>query len=284
EGLGHVIIGAALQTGHRIGHRGTRGEDDHRNVHAPATDLGQHVETVPVRQTDVQYQQIELPGACQIHCLGTGGHRGGGVARRTQTLTDEGGDPLLVLGNENLTHSVSCISTASGTTARGTTTVNVLPAPTSDSSSTRPPCAWAISDTMDNPSPVPSTLRSRRVNRVKTRCWSCAEMPTPSSRTHSRTSWRAGSYREPIAITESSPENFTALEANCSHAWVSRCSSPSREISATSSSRHCRCPSCCALVRVSSVSCATSTVARTMKSGRRARASEIGRASCRGRA
>ncbi len=73
----------------------------------------------------------------------------------------------------------------------------------------------------------------------------------PWSRTHSRSSPRRTAL--PSAIGVSAGEYFTALDASCSHAWVTRCGSRDASTSARSSSSHRRGARPRAFSRVSSV-------------------------------
>jgi len=59
--------------------------------------------------------------------------------------------------------------------------VNVDSCPGALESSTLPPWAWAIAETMDRPSPVPSVplLDSSRLNRSKIRSCASGGMPGP---------------------------------------------------------------------------------------------------------
>src|SRR5690606_9066164 len=60
EGLGDVIVGPSLQTGHRVPDAGAGGEDDDRKPLSPAAYLGQHLVTVHEGKAEVEDHEIEV--------------------------------------------------------------------------------------------------------------------------------------------------------------------------------------------------------------------------------
>ncbi len=60
ERLGHVVVGAGIQSGHFLGLFGTGGQHDDRDGR-PAAQPTNHVDAVDVRQTEVDDNQIRLP-------------------------------------------------------------------------------------------------------------------------------------------------------------------------------------------------------------------------------
>ena len=83
--------------------------------------------------------------------------------------------------------------------AAGSVTVNVLPAPSSESTWMAPPCRSTIRLTIARPRPVPGCRTAsglvERKNSSNRRSWSAAEIPRPSSATSIRT--RPPSRRQP---------------------------------------------------------------------------------------
>src|SRR5690606_5474936 len=106
----------------------------------------QHLEAVQSGQSDVEHHQVELITQRQLQRLGPGGRDRGAVARGAQALLDEGGDPGLVLGDQDRGHGLSCSvpgsirtvgSWSAGPPARGP----VVPGPVIPGPVTRGPVA-----------------------------------------------------------------------------------------------------------------------------------------------
>src|SRR5690606_30956438 len=116
---------------------------------------------------------------------------------------------------------------SAGTGTSGRSSANVDPTPGVDATRTRPPWPAALAAT--SPRPAPSGWARPGVvawaKRSKMRGCSSGAIPTPSSRTHTRTRAPSSDTAEPSATTDPGAENFTALAASCRSAWVRRCAS-----------------------------------------------------------
>src|SRR5699024_7592731 len=149
--------------------------------------VSQDGETVGVRQAQVEHHQVELTARRVLEALACGPDRVAREPRCCEALGDERRDPCLVLHDQDLGHcsflssSASCWAPLSSPPARpawwgrgtgpgvaGRSIVNVEPTPGTDSTRARPPCAWAIAETIARPRPAPSCAlrpRSPRTNR-----------------------------------------------------------------------------------------------------------------------
>ena len=104
EGLGHVVVRAALQTGDAVGHRGARREHDDRCSHSLAAQLLEHLEAVDVGQAHIQDDEVEVLLDRQGHGLPALGGGVRGEPGRLETLGEEGDDAGLVLNDEDAAH------------------------------------------------------------------------------------------------------------------------------------------------------------------------------------
>ena len=104
ERFRHVVVGAALQPRHPVGHRRAGREHDHRRRHPLAADAFQHLEPVDVRQPDVQDDQREVAVHRQRGPHLTGGRGLGGESCRLQPLGYEPSDPGFVLDDQYAAH------------------------------------------------------------------------------------------------------------------------------------------------------------------------------------
>src|SRR5699024_7815057 len=105
-----------------------------------------------------------------------------------QALRDEGGDPLFVLDHENALHFCPF-----GRIMRNCAPMEVW------SRTTLPPCASAMAEMIDSPSPKPAPSVEPRQKRSKMSSAISSGTPSPSSRTQMCTD--SASSRAPNTIT-----------------------------------------------------------------------------------
>src|ERR671915_2141775 len=131
ERLRDVVVGAALQPGDLVGPVAPDGEHDHREPLPGAAHVVKRLEAVLAWKADVEDEQVEVRVA--RHQSGRGAVAGDrrDEAVRPQPLLEKGGEPLLVLRDQDAVHSPA-------PTATGRTSVNVAPSPGLLSSSTCP--------------------------------------------------------------------------------------------------------------------------------------------------
>ena len=113
ERLGHVVVGAALERGDRVGDRVARGEDDDRELRALGPELVEHLEAVDPGQADVEHHQVELAAEGVVEPLPSVGDRGGAVAVGRKSLRDERRDARLVLDDQDAGHRLNSSSSVS---------------------------------------------------------------------------------------------------------------------------------------------------------------------------
>src|SRR6478735_1773657 len=262
ERLGHVVVRAALESGHRVADGVARSEHDDRDLGALRTQSLEHLEAVETGQPDVEHDQVEgaAEGVVEPTVAVSDGRRQ--VAVGAQPLGDEGGDPLLVLHDQDAGHS------SSGVFVLGNVITNRAPGGPASSTNTVPPCALATAPTMESPRPKPSSPggTAERPKRSKISSRSSGGTPGPVSRTHRRASLAVA--EEPMATVSPSWVCLTALSASWSTAWVSRCWSATILTSALPSTTQSRFPSPRALASRSRVRPPRSTGCFCRKSGR----------------
>ena len=164
EGLGHVVVGPALEPGHTVGNRTARRQHDDGHAHALASNLLEDLEAVDVGQAHVQEHEGAPALQGGFDGIGSRGVDLRDEAGGAQSFGDEGSDPGLVLNDENGRHDVSPDAPQG---RRGITRVKVEPTPGVDSMSRCPPWARAIDSTMFRPRPDPATLSVPAVPRTK---------------------------------------------------------------------------------------------------------------------
>src|SRR5690606_23166917 len=150
ERLGHVVVGTSLEARHRVLHPAAGGQDDHRHPLSSPTDLGEHLVTVEAGEAEIEDEEIEVVVPSGIRGGAPVLDDQGAEARRLQALLEERRDPGLVFSDQYAAHVSSSV---------GRTIVNLLPRPTSEWSSRRPPCPRAMASTMGKPSPAPLVVR-----------------------------------------------------------------------------------------------------------------------------
>src|SRR5699024_2183564 len=215
EGLGDVVVRAALEPLHRVVHAGAGGDHEDRDLRVHLPQRPEHLEAVHAGQAHVEDEQVEVPAGGEIEGGDAVLDHGGGEAVRLQTALHEARDARLVLGDEDphpsfllgavrssasagsgprapvspappaaaTPASARCSGSADGDCVNwGNTIVKVDPRPGSERRRTAPPCPSAIDATIGRPSPEPdSRPPSTRVKRSKMRRWSSGAMPRPSS-------------------------------------------------------------------------------------------------------
>src|SRR5262249_42126492 len=143
---------------------------------------GGNGEIVHIGQHDVQEDQIPTRLPTQPQPFFTILSHGSLVALAAQVLLEAEAEVRLVLDDEYAGH---------GYLPAGNTKRKVLPAPSCDSSSTVPPCAFTMCETMASPRPVPLIPSSRafspRTNRWKISFRSRSGIPRPWSWTEMAT-------------------------------------------------------------------------------------------------
>ena len=87
EGLGDIVVGPQIQCGHLFLFLVAGGDDEDGDM-APTAQLFQHLESVHVRQTQVQQDQIGTEGGRKAEPLSAGQSRGGRIAVLVQERRD----------------------------------------------------------------------------------------------------------------------------------------------------------------------------------------------------
>ena len=100
ERLGQVIVSSQIQSGNLILLMRTGGDYDHRHGR-PAADLTQDVQTVHIRQAQIQNHQIGAVRGDHRHGLGTAAGPHGVIAVGCENGGDEVGNAFLVLNDQN---------------------------------------------------------------------------------------------------------------------------------------------------------------------------------------
>ena len=147
ERLGHVVVGAAVEGGDRVGDRVAGGEHDDRHPAALGAQLVEDLEAVHAGQADVEHHQVEAARERLVEAGRSVGGDGRLVALGPQALGHERGDALLVLDDQDLGHGFSSVAgTVGGRSVdarrgrpRGCGVVDARPSP-----------PWASSDGADD--------------------------------------------------------------------------------------------------------------------------------------
>ena len=102
EGLGHVVVCAAVEARDLVGHRVARGEQQHGRAHARATQVGHYGKSVFLRQHDVQHDHVVPsdfgPGQTRRAVM----HDVGAVAVFLKDVRERPRQPHVVLDDEYL--------------------------------------------------------------------------------------------------------------------------------------------------------------------------------------
>ena len=98
KGLGDIVIGAHVQTGHLVHNRVPGRQHDDRHGAFPAQ-TADHFHTGQLRQHDVQQHQIKLAAEGQLQTGAAIGSLADGVALMTQLQFQKPGDGLFVFYN-----------------------------------------------------------------------------------------------------------------------------------------------------------------------------------------
>ncbi len=143
------------------------GDDDYfgQALDLQRTDLGQHFQTVPVGQPDVQQQHIIRRVPQQNHSLGCAGGARDGVPIFLEDLAQRFADLRFVVDDQDVVHAgvlpltptraASCALLAS---ASGSSMMNRAPVGLFCSARMAPLCSWMIFEAIASPRPVPRCL------------------------------------------------------------------------------------------------------------------------------
>ena len=179
ERLGHVVVGAALERGHGVRDRVARGQHDHRHPGALGAELVEHLEAVQPGQPDVEHHQVVGAAQRLVQAGVAVGDRGHHVPLGLESLGDEGGDPLLVLHDQDAGHACSSsVGRVISKRAPGEASVTATDA------------AVRLGDGADDGQPEPEPVVAGRAPRPGRSARRCAPGPSgatpgPVSRTHS---------------------------------------------------------------------------------------------------
>ena len=111
KGLGEIVIGPQIQSGDLVLLVGAGGDHYHRQG-GPAAELAQNVQTVHIRQAQIQNHQIRAVGGDHGHGLGSAGGPHSLVAIGGENGGDKAGDALFVLNDQNLFTDVHRVSSS----------------------------------------------------------------------------------------------------------------------------------------------------------------------------
>ena len=233
ERLGHVVVGAALERGHRVGHRVAGGQHDHRAPASPATAAGR-----APRSRRGRAGRCRAPSGRSRRSARGRGPRGrrrrrwsGDPSARRPLATNEaiaarprrsgcGPSASLLVGGPRERGQVMHEPRAAGGGVRRP--------------STRPPWAPAMARTIESPRPKPSSLAAYGGAAETFEDHARGPRAAPPARCRAPTAGPSAAGRTPTPIATASPASvcLTALSASCSTAWVSRCASTTTVTSA----------------------------------------------------
>ncbi len=117
ERLGHVVIGAAVQTGDLVGHGVARGEQQHRRAHVLAAQFSHYRETVHFGKHDIQDDHVVDVAFGISQPVGAVVHHVGAVAVLLQDVRQRAGKPHVVFHDEDL-HGVPSVDSRTRTAGR----------------------------------------------------------------------------------------------------------------------------------------------------------------------
>ena len=156
ERLGHVVVGSPLETGDRVPHVVTGGEDHDGHLLAPGAHRRQHLLAIHARQAEVEDEQVEAVVAGEGQGVETGphGHVVYPPARRPFSRNDTMRSSSSAM--RILVMIVLPRRRRQRRSSSGILIVNVAPSPGRLTNETAPPWARAMASTIDSPMPVPS--------------------------------------------------------------------------------------------------------------------------------
>jgi hypothetical protein len=102
EGLGQVVIGARLKTGHLVLDGAACGEDEHRHIPPLRAPVAQQVDAVAIGQAQVQHAGIKVTAGHVGSGLGHAGRRVAGEAMQFQPGLDAAGHQGVVFDDQNV--------------------------------------------------------------------------------------------------------------------------------------------------------------------------------------
>ena len=122
EGLGEIVVSPQIQSGNLILLMGTGGNHHHRQG-SPAAELAQNIQTVHIRQTQIQNHQIRAVGGDHGHGLRAAAHPHGFIAVGGQHGGNKMGNALFVFNDQNFFANIHRVSSLT----RGRQKINSAP-------------------------------------------------------------------------------------------------------------------------------------------------------------
>ena len=148
EGLGQVVVGSQVQSGDLVLLVGPGGDHHHRQ-RGPAAKLAQNVQTVHIRQAQVQDHQVRTVRGDHGHGLGTVAGPHGLIAIGGENGGDEVGDALFILNDQDFFTDIHTVSSLE----RGRQKMNSAPSPVLRAVRC-PPWALTMALQTDRPRPM----------------------------------------------------------------------------------------------------------------------------------